>query len=314
MGDEGKTGRTEVAAPAKVNLSLLVGPPRGDGYHPLCTLYVPIDVFDTLVFSLSAVLRGETAGRLSVRCAGIRPEENLVVRAIRAVEEETGWNLAGEVEIQKGIPIAAGLGGGSSDAAAALRAAAALVAEAGGPAVSGERLLRLAVTLGADVPFFLRSRPALASGIGEVLEPVPLPSLSLVLILPEEELHTGAVYRSLDAIRPEETREDFAARCGAKRMGWKELCGKASAEDKVSFSRLYRLLSNDLQEAALRLAPHLQERLRMVRTRSQGPVLVSGSGPSLFTVCASREEAGRLAEDLKDMGLAAVATTTSPLC
>jgi len=312
------TGAFKVRTPGKINLSLLVGPPCGDGYHPICTLFAPVNLFDTMSFSLSAGPRSGRKRGISVRCGNIPQEKNLVMRAIRVVEEESGWYLSGEVEIEKGIPVAAGMAGGSSDAAAALRVAAALVAEAGGTRISEERLSHLALGLGADVPLFLEPGPALASGVGEVLEPVSLPSLPLVVVMPEEELQAGAVYRSLDESRPQVSQEDFGARCRVMTKGWRELCAALSSSDAAcdvaALPQFRALMVNDLQDAALRLAPALEERLRLVGSRSRGPVLVSGSGPSTFVVCASAEEASGVAQDLTGIGLVAVRTNTLTLC
>src|SRR3990172_9334358 len=110
-------------AAAKVNLSLLVGPMRPDGYHELLSVFSPIDLYDDLALSLTPGPAAETPGNIEVVCPGVAGE-NLVTRALRAVEAAGGVSIRGKVDIRKGVPVGAGLGGGSADAAAALRAAA----------------------------------------------------------------------------------------------------------------------------------------------------------------------------------------------
>ena len=165
-----------VAAPGKVNLSLLVGPRRADGYHELFTVFYPLGLADRLTFTLEARPPGGAALDLRVVCPGIDQEDNLVTRALRALEAASGWRLGGEVLVEKGLPVAGGVGGGSSDAAQALLAGARVLTAAGGPALEAAALHALAARLGADVPFFLDPRPALARGVGERLEPLPLPA------------------------------------------------------------------------------------------------------------------------------------------
>ena len=148
-------------APAKVNLSLLVGPRRADGYHELFSVFAPLDLHDRLSFTLSLGAAAQRPGELTLDCptldagADPDPERNLAVRALRALEGAAGRAISGSVRIEKNIPVGAGLGGGSSDAAAALLAGARLLAEEGGVVLAPEVLHSLAVSLGADVPFFL---------------------------------------------------------------------------------------------------------------------------------------------------------------
>lgn len=122
----------EAKAPAKVNLSLLVGSAGADGYHEIFSVFAPVDLFDKLTLDLTARPSGEGPGTLSVECETAPGEDNLVTRALRSLERATGWAIEGRVGITKAIPIGAGLGGGSSDAAAALRAGAEAIVAAGG--------------------------------------------------------------------------------------------------------------------------------------------------------------------------------------
>lgn len=326
---------TRVSAPAKVNLSLLVGPPRTDGYHELFTVFVPIELVDELDFELSVreagagppgawppatrsdgrppgarprARPGGRRGHLRVRCAGIAGEYNLAARALRALEHETGWSIDGTVAIEKGIPIGAGLGGGSSDAAAALRAGALALIEAGGPELDTQTLRAIARTLGADVPFFLGERPAMARGIGDVLEPLRLPDLDVVLVFLKEHLSTRRVYDAFDSLPALESRGAFDERATKAEALWRMLSRDWHAgqvlEGAVA-ARIAALLENDLERASYSLLPLLGEMRQVMLREGASAVLMSGSGSTLFAVCHSADEAADLARRLVARGLSA---------
>ncbi len=177
-------------APAKVNLSLRVLGRHADGYHLLESVMVPVSVYDCVHIRVRP-------GPSKVTCRVAGPErvpggpDNLASRAAMALLSETGVTAQVAVRLYKRIPSGAGLGGGSSDAAAVLRLLARLLDLRLDP----RRCARLAVTLGADVPFFVRCRPALARGIGELLDPLPhLPSLSLLVVVPPVRVRTAWAY------------------------------------------------------------------------------------------------------------------------
>jgi 4-diphosphocytidyl-2-C-methyl-D-erythritol kinase len=308
-----------VSAPAKVNLSLLVGPGRPDGYHGLFTVFVPIDLVDELDFELGSRGPGggspgaQGPGRLQVHCAGVAGEANLAARALRALEQATGWTIEGAVAIKKGIPIGAGLGGGSSDAAAALRAGALAVGEAGGPALDAGFLQAIARTLGADVPFFLGGRPAIARGIGDILEPLRLPNLDVVLVFLNEHLSTPRVYDAFDSMGAPEDPGTFEQRAAEAEVLWKGFACHWDAglipEGEV-VARIAALLQNDLERASVRLLPLLGEARRVMMREGASVVLMSGSGSTLFTVCRSGEEAQNLTRRLAAKGLSARAART----
>jgi 4-diphosphocytidyl-2-C-methyl-D-erythritol kinase len=177
------------AAPAKLNLALVVGPRRPDGKHELVTVYQRLALADRIVV--------ERAPHLSV--AGF-PDDTLVRRALATLAEAAGTPTTFAAAIRKKIPVAAGLGGGSSDAAAALRLANALLDDP----LPDDRLHGLAAGLGADVPFFLRDGPQLGSGDGTTLEPLELPQdYWVLLVLPHDatKASTGDVYAEFDARR-----------------------------------------------------------------------------------------------------------------
>ncbi|MHA0042607.1 4-(cytidine 5'-diphospho)-2-C-methyl-D-erythritol kinase [Deinococcus sp. PEB2-63] len=174
-------------APAKVNLGLSVRDLRSDGYHELHSLMVPLSVGDDLEIAPADTLT------LRVEGADLPTDEgNLVFRAARAYLDAAGVTGGAAITLHKRLPLASGLGGGSSDAATTLMALARLY-----PA--GVDLPGLALRLGADVPFFLLGRAAVASGVGEVLSPTPVPRAALVLLNPGVEVSARDAYAWLDA-------------------------------------------------------------------------------------------------------------------
>ena len=176
-------------APAKVNLRLLVGPPRGDGFHPVRTLMVALDgLADTVTVSLAA--------ERSVICPGIDGPDNLAWRALDALERRVGRPCPVRVVIGKEIPAEAGLGGGSSDAAACLVAASTLH----GLALGHADLEDVAAEVGSDVPFFVRGGAQWGTGRGEVLAPARVPEFWAVVVVPRFGCPTGAVYRLFDRL------------------------------------------------------------------------------------------------------------------
>ena len=261
-----------VQAPAKVNFGLRVVGRRADGYHELESLFVPLDLADEL--SVAAEPADRTAVRLRMQTAADVPAdgENLAVRAALAFLKEAGLSVDVCIDLAKRIPVAAGLGGGSSDAGAVLRALS-----EGFPGSVGQRALaQVALDLGADVPFFLDPRPAWVRGVGEKLEPAPgLPRLALLLANPGAAVSTAEVYRAFDALQP-------VARSVPRARELPDLADLVGDP-----SGLARLLANDLEAPALRLCPaiaRLRERLAELGALAVG---MSGSGATLFGVFES---------------------------
>ena len=178
---------TELLAPAKINLALVVGPKRPDGKHEVATVLQRISLADTVQLEAADVLTVEGF-----------PEDTLVRRALELVAVQAGIEPRWRATIEKQIPVAAGLGGGSSDAAAALR----LANESLNGALSSDELHGLAAELGADVPFFLAAGPQLGQGDGTELTPLDLPQDHwIVVVTPhgEQKRSTADVYRAFDA-------------------------------------------------------------------------------------------------------------------
>lgn len=244
-------------APAKVNLVLQVGARRQDGLHELCSLFATLDLADQV--------RVEEHERDEVVCAGVG-EPNLALTAVERFRADVAPGLPPlRVTIDKRIPVAAGLGGGSADAAAALRAANQL---AGNP-LDSDGLRRLAASVGADVPSQIEPRHALVTGAGEGVEPVVLPAMTVLLLPDEEGLSTADVYAEADRLgTTRENLEPDALRAFAERPLF-ELAGK---------------LENDLELAAISLRPDLADRIEALIEAGALGARVTGSGPTVFGV------------------------------
>ncbi len=240
-------------APAKLNLCLYLGRAREDGLHELCSLFEPLALADLIEVS--------PAERDEVVCPGVEGE-NLAATALAGLRER-GWEQEPlRIEIEKRVPVAAGLGGGSGDAAAVLRLAAGEIAD----------LSELAAELGADVPSQLRPALALVRGAGEHVEPLPEPTEHAAVLLPGGGgLSTAAVFAEADRLglgRSEAELDELAARL-------REAAGAgASPLDYPD------LLVNDLEPAALSLRPDVSGALEALRAAGAPKAILSGSGPT----------------------------------
>ena len=260
-------------APAKINLGLFLGPARADGRHELATVMQSISLADEL--TLRAAPDPDARGDVVV-CPGVDgpPEANLAARALAAFRAATGWDAPPlELHIDKHVPVAAGLGGGSGDAAAALRLAAA-ASGLGDHAL----LAALARTLGADVPAQVQPGRWLAGGAGEVLQVLPDPEVPLgVLVLPlVHTLSTAAVYAEADHAGLARGRSEVEASHSALAQA---LAGGAPLPPVA-------LLHNDLQDAARALCPEIDAALAEAGGEDPDAVLVSGSGPTVLGLFA----------------------------
>jgi 4-diphosphocytidyl-2-C-methyl-D-erythritol kinase len=238
-------------APAKINVCLFLGPTRpADGRHELVTVFQPVDLADDV--------RLEPADRDECVCDGVEGE-NLALGAVRAFRAATGWDGPPvRVVIEKRIPVAGGMAGGSADAAATLR----LLHEQTG---LGD-LHEIASGLGADVPAQVRPARYLATGAGEILEPLPAVATYGVLVVRSPRgLSTADVFREADRLGL--PRRDLADRLAAVR----------EAPDLPD-----DLVVNDLQPAALSLRPDLEQTLDRVRSEGADVALISGSGPTVL--------------------------------
>ncbi len=280
------TERIEERAPAKVNLVLQVGDVRDDGLHELCSLFASLELADDVTVGLAGTAWDE------VTCEGVSGP-NLAIRAIaelRAALDGTLPPIA--VTIDKRIPVAAGLGGGSADAAAVLRAANRI---AGSP-LDADTLRVVGARVGADVSSQVDPRHAIVTGAGERVEPVDLPPLALVLVPQDEGLSTANVYREADRVGSTRARLDPDA--------LRELA-------RAPLPQLAAALENDLEPAALSLRPELVRTLRALADAGAVAARITGSGPTAFGVFASHAEAERAAARLSS-GALVTATRDQP--
>lgn len=287
-----------VLAPAKINLVLAVGPRRPDGYHDLVTVFHAIDLVDQL--SVEAV-EGEITLTVAGQDAAELPldERNLIVRAARLLRERHGTaNLGARIHVDKAIPVAGGMAGGSADAAATLVGCA----RAWGIQL-GDELFELAAELGSDVPFALLGGNALGQGRGERLQQLPgaAQSLHWALALANGGLSTPQVFQRFDEL-------------GAST----ELSLSQSFVDAVAAGDIEGIaagLRNDLQAPAIELMPQLASTLAAGEQFGALAGIVSGSGPTCAFLCESHEHAQQVAERLAEIPLvrgAAVASGPVP--
>lgn len=269
-------------APGKLNLCLYLGPRRDDGLHELCSIFSPLVLSDRIVVA-------EEGDADEVICPGVAPP-NLVTAALDALRAR-GWRRPPlRVEIDKRVPVAAGLGGGSADAAAILRLARDEV----------EGLDELAVALGADVPSQLDPRFALVRGGGERIELLPAPAEFAVVLVPGEEgLSTAAVYAEADRLGLGRDASELEAI--AERL-------RAAAAAGASPLDYPELLVNDLQQAALSLRPELAEVLSTLEQAGAGVASVTGSGPTAFGLYEDIAAADRAAAALPPRYASALVT------
>ena len=294
-----------VLAPGKINASLLVGPPRTDGYHTVASVYLAVSLYEEVLAGPSTepgvTLTMSSGGDgLDVPVDGLPlGPDNLAVRAAELVAAQLDRPVPGvRLHIIKRVPVAGGMGGGSADAAAALLACN-LFWNAG---LSDAELAALAARLGADVPFALAGAAAVGLGVGDRLTPVPVEgTFHWVLAAADDGLSTPEVYRTLDRLRdadgasvPEPTAADPAV-LAALAAG--DACALAAA------------LRNDMQPAALALAPRLAETLDAGVRAGALAALVSGSGPTVAFLAADAAAASALERRLLDAGHRALAVT-----
>jgi 4-diphosphocytidyl-2-C-methyl-D-erythritol kinase len=266
--------RVRELAPGKLNLALFLGGLRGDGRHELVTVIESVSLADEL--DVSTLPDG---GADEVICDGVTGE-NLVATALVALRAR-GWSGPSlRVEINKRIPVAAGMGGGSADAAAILRVAerlAPLAGAAAGPAAE------LAAELGADVPSQLAPGLVLGRGAGDEVEPRPALAEHAVVIVPQpHQLSTARVYAEADRLGLPRADHELEAKLLALRSA---LVGGERLPDE--------LLVNDLEPAAVSLCPEVAAALDAIRDAGADNALVCGSGPTVAGVCWGEDAADR---------------------
>ena len=253
-------------SPAKINLRLEVLYKRDDGYHEIRTVMQRIDLCDEMEISLSG-------SELLISSQGEdipTGEENIAYRAARRLLDEFNLNTGIRIFIKKKIPVAAGLAGGSSNAATTMMGLNRLLKLG----LSKERLIEIGKELGADVPFFIFEKPALATGIGEILQEIELPSpLWVVLVNPGISVSTAWAYKKLN-------------------MGltWKRN-NISMLQPILPVSHLYNLLHNDLETVTIKRYPEIQEIKDELHMNGAVGELMSGSGSTVFGIFPDRNYA-----------------------
>jgi 4-diphosphocytidyl-2-C-methyl-D-erythritol kinase len=269
-------------APAKINWFLLVLGGREDGYHEIQSLMQRVSLADSLTFEESQEIEVVTD-------SGIPEEDNLVLKAATALKNKTGIRKGARISLMKRIPIAAGLGGGSSDAACTLTGLNRLW----GLGLPKHELMGLASGLGSDVPFFLGSPSAVAEGRGEILTPVGLGRpLTLLLVKPHVGISAQWAYSGVTELT--KTRYNIKIFSRAFEGG--------------DFSSLGKIMRNDLEGPVFGRYPEV--RLLKEKLLENGALLsaMSGSGATVFGVFGSRDEAGKAEESLQAHWSAVVET------
>lgn len=254
--------RLSLPAPAKLNLFLHINGRRPDGYHQLQTVFQFIEQADTLHFQR----RDDGQVTLSPELDGVPTEQNLIVRAARLLQADTGCPLGADIVLEKRLPMGGGIGGGSSDAATTLLALNRLWELK----LDEERLARLGLSLGADVPVFVRGRAAFAEGVGEQLQPVEIPEPWYLVVTPKAHVSTAEVFNHADL-----TRTTPAITLAA-------FLGGGSIPS----------LRNDCEKVVRTLSPEVDAALRWL---SQfGPARMTGTGACCFLACPDRNTADTL--------------------
>ncbi|MFZ2030525.1 MAG: 4-(cytidine 5'-diphospho)-2-C-methyl-D-erythritol kinase [Vitreimonas sp.] len=270
----------QVFAPAKINLTLEVGRPREDGMHPLQSAVTFADVGD--------VVSAEAGDGLSLRIVGDFSDQlseggvdNLVLRAARALAQAAGVPANAKLTLEKNLPVASGIGGGSSDAAATLRALNALWELR----YDASQLQTIACRLGSDVPVCLSGAPAWMKGLGETWTPIRAPAFAAVLVNPLKEVATPVVYREFDSMR---LGGEFAPR------------GAPAWTDRAEALNDIVATGNALTAAASALAPEIAIIIEILRNDARAEhAAMSGSGATCFALVENLAAAEALAADLR---------------
>lgn len=260
---------------AKINLGLAIMDRRPDGYHELQSVMQSIELHDRIKVSL-------TGSGIECSCGRLSGPENLAYQAAQRFMEGIHSLKGVHVEIEKNIPIQAGLAGGSSDAAATLRALNVLLKEP----YSREELQGLARQLGADVAFCLEGGTQWATGIGDRLERLPAaPRMELILIKPPQGVNTGEAYRVFDQEGKSNALDVHA---------WRESLTSGQVE------KIIPLLSNDLEQASMKILPIIVQIKNRLMEAGCLAALMSGSGSAVFGVAESKAQAAEITKRFKE--------------
>lgn len=269
-------------ARAKVNLTLRVNGRRADGYHDIESLVAFADCADILTLALAPDLRLKTTGPRAQDCG--ESSDNLVTRAALALGERVPGMKTGHFTLEKHLPVAAGIGGGSADAAAALR----LLARANGIAADDPRVMDVARETGADIPVCVKSHACTMTGVGENLSFLDLPALPCVMVNPRIAVATKDVFAALGLAKG----EHLGREAGYREPSWPPKGAPADA-----WCEAISAGTNDLEPPALKVEPAIGVVLSALRaTAGVRLARMSGSGATCFGIFRSAEDAGQAAK------------------
>jgi 4-diphosphocytidyl-2-C-methyl-D-erythritol kinase len=284
-------------AAAKINLHLGVGAVRDDGYHELCTVYQAISLFDQVTATAADSWRVGTRAEPYVdRAAVPGVGDNIVTRAGALLAELHDIEPKAELRVEKAIPVAGGLAGGSADAAATL----VVLDELWGLRTPLDQLIELAVKLGSDVPFALLGGTGHGAGRGEIVEAVLDPGEWWWVVVPQRQgLSTPAVYRHF---------EDMVPDAGAPASSDKVMAALDTGDPR----ELARAMHNDLQRPVFDLRPDLRNLITIGESEGALRGLVSGSGPTCVFLCEDESHADTVADGLRYTGHVTALIATGP--
>ncbi len=259
-----------VLSPAKINLFLKVLRKRDDGYHDIVSVMQPISLYDKILIEM------ENGSGIIVSCDNANvpcDRTNLAYRAAAEFFRTTGINRKLSITIKKNIPVAAGLGGGSSNAAAVLRALNEITSQN----ISTGNLIEIGAGIGSDVPFFIVGKSCIARDRGESLEPIELPKFWYILINPGFPVSTQWAYQNLNLTKSnEDINITFL---------------KVSLEDPVGIQQWQWLLANELEEVTIGKHPEIKEIKDSLSAVGATGALMSGSGPTVFGIFPDKDKA-----------------------
>lgn len=267
---------------AKINLGLDVIRKREDGYHEVKMIMQTVDICDTLTFEKreDEELHIYTDNQ-KLPC----DEHNLIYKGAMVLFEETGRRIGADIVLNKRIPIAAGMAGGSTDAAAAMLA----LNEMMGQPLTKEQLMKIAVRVGADVPYCIMGGTALSEGIGEILTPLtPPPKAHLLVAKPDIDVSTAFVYGNL---KLQEIKKH------------PDIDGMAEALKRGDLKGITDRMENVLETVTIPAHPVIGEIKEICRAEGAMNALMSGSGPTVFAVFDKKEDAERTGEKIRERGL-----------
>ncbi|GAA1322825.1 4-(cytidine 5'-diphospho)-2-C-methyl-D-erythritol kinase [Leucobacter albus] len=292
-----------VRAPGKINVYFRVGALQDDGYHEVASLYQAVSLFEEVTATECDTFKLRFGGPIDT--SGLSTDDtNLAIRAAKLLAAHTGYGGGVDLTVLKRVPIAGGMGGGSADAAATLLACD----ELWGTGLGRAGLVTLAAELGADVPFALEGGTAVGTGRGDELSPaLAKGTFHWVLALSAGGLSTPEVYSMLDR-----HRDDHRSELGQQPEYVKVETAVLQAVRVGDAESLADSMHNDLQAAALRLAPELTQLLELGESRGALAGIVSGSGPTVAFLVASAQEASELKSVLSRAGVSAL-TVTGPV-